>query len=124
MLIVPWVCNAQATNNLLLQQETTPDSLKFPFKDQESVIDLNKKDSPLFLKNPSNIKDTTIYDPNSNEYIISKKIGSFDYRPSQRMTFDEYKDYQFEQSLRNYWRQKARAGDAMAQSGLLPGLRL
>ena len=49
MLIVPWVCNAQATSNLLLQQETTPDSLKFPFKDQESVLDLNKKDSPLYL---------------------------------------------------------------------------
>ena len=122
--MVSWVLNAQATNYYLFQQTNPTDSLRFPFKDQENVVNPNQEKSPLHLENPSNVKDTTEYDPSTNEYIISKKIGELDYRPSQRMSLEEYKEYQFEQSLRDYWRQKARGGDALAQSGLFPNLKL
>lgn len=124
ILTVPWAFNAQAANYLLYQQTVVSDTIRYPFKDEQNVINPDKEKSPLHIDNPSNIKDTTVYDPNTNEYIISKKIGSFDYRPSQRMSLEEYQDYQFEQSLRDYWRVKAKGGDALAQSGLFPGLRL
>ncbi|MFC2152644.1 cell surface protein SprA [Bacteroidota bacterium] len=103
------------------QQE---DTLKFKFSDQNEFDYSTQDESPLFLESPSNIKDTVEYDPETNEYIISKKIGNYDYRPSKRMTLEEYQDYQFEQALRTYWRQRAKGESMEAQIGLFPNLRL
>ncbi len=109
---------SQQVNN---QQE---DTLKFEFQDQ-GKYEYDKPDvSPLYLENPANIKDTVEYDPATNEYIISKKLGNFDYRASKRMTLEEYQDYQFEQAIRNYWRNRARGQSMDAQTGLFPNLRL
>ncbi len=120
-----WGIHAQARSLYLFQSVVqTDDSLKFQFKDQKIYDIQSPEESPLYLENPSNIKDTVEYDPATNEYIISKKIGDYDYRPSSRMTLEEYQDYQFEQSLRNYWRQKARGESMDAQAGLFPSLRL
>ncbi|MCG8411984.1 MAG: cell surface protein SprA [Bacteroidales bacterium] len=121
--LVPRGGNVLAGNNILYQQSTQKDSLKYRFKDYKSVTDF-KSQSPLYLDNPSNIKDTVSYDSEKNEYIISKKIGQLNYRPSLRMPLGEYMDYQFEQSMRNYWRQKARGDNSLVQSGLFPNLRL
>lgn len=120
-----WAFSAQARSLYFFQTITqSDDSLKFQFKDQEKFDFDNPEQSPLYLENPSNIKDTVEYDPATNEYIISKKIGNYDYRPSKRMSLQEYQDYQFEQSLRNYWRQRARGESMDAQAGLFPNLRL
>ena len=100
------------------------DSLKYQFNDQENYSYDEPETSPLYLESPANIKDTVEYDPETNEYIISKKIGDFNYRPSKRMTLEEYQDYQFEQTLRSYWRQRARGESLEAQTGLFPSLRL
>jgi len=119
-----WGIHAPARSLYLYQSIVqTSDSLKFQFNDQETYDTQNPEESPLYLDNPANIKDTVEYDPATNEYIISQKIGSYDYRPSSRMTLEEYQDYQFEQSLRNYWRQKARGESMDAQTGLFPNLR-
>jgi cell surface protein SprA len=120
-----WGIHAQARSLYLYQTIVqSEDTLKFQFKDQETYDTQNPEESPLFLENPSNIKDTVEYDPTTNEYIISKKIGNYDYRPSNRMSLEEYQEYQFEQSLRNYWRQKARGETMDAQSGLFPNFKL
>ena len=37
----------------------------------------SQKQSPLFLKNPSNIKEEVVYDPDKNEYVIYKKSRIF-----------------------------------------------
>ena len=100
------------------------DTLKYQFKDQDTYNYDEPEKSPLYLESPSNIKDTVEYDPNTNEYIISKIIGEHEYRPSKRMTLEEYQEYQFEQSLRNYWRQRAKGENIETQSGLFPNLRL
>ena len=119
-----WGNHAPARSLYLFQSLVqTDDSLKFQFKDQETYDTQSPEESPLYLKNPSNIKDTVEYDPSTNEYIISQKIGNYDYRPSSRMTLEEYQDYQFEQSLRNYWRQRAKGESMDAQIGLFPNLR-
>lgn len=127
LLFLILVCtkNVQAKFLLSFQVEIQQeDTLKYNFKDPDKYSYDEPEDSPLFLENPSNIKDTVEYDTETNEYIISKKIGNYDYRPSKRMSLEEYQDYQFEQNLRNYWRQKARGEDQGTQSGVLPGLRL
>ena len=120
LLFFYWVNSAQSKG--LVYQEPG-DTLKFPFNDDEYYSTQGVAESPLYLDNPSNIKDTTTYDPKTNEYIISKKIGTFDYRPTQRMTISEYQDYQFEQAIRDYWRQRAQGGSGGPQIGLFPNLR-
>lgn len=102
----------------------TDDSLKFHFNDQNNYSYDKPESSPLYLESPSNIIDTVEYDPETNEYIITSKIGNQDYRPSKRMTLEEYQEYQFEQSLREYWRQRAKGESLEAQTGLFPSLRL
>lgn len=123
-LILVGACNVQAKILFTNQIIQPNDSLKFRFNDQENYGYDEPVESPLYLENPSNIKDTVEYDPATNEYIISQKIGDQDYRPSKRMTLEEYQDYQFEQSLRNYWRQRAKGENLEAQTGLFPNLRL
>jgi cell surface protein SprA len=119
------VCANNVQAKFLYQFDFQPkDSLKFQFNDQDNYGYDEPETSPLYLESPSNIKDTVEYDPATNEYIITQKIGDQDYRPAKRMTLEEYQDYQFEQSLRNYWRQRAKGESMEAQSGLFPNLRL
>lgn len=119
--IIVLVCTNSVQAKFLLQQS---DTLKYKFNDQENYNYDEPEESPLFLESPSNIQDTVQYDPLTNEYIISKKIGDYDYRPSKRMSLEEYQEYQFEQSLRDYWRKRAKGESMDAQSGLFPNLRL
>jgi len=99
--------------------------LPYPFEDQDEYnFFKKKKTSPLFLGNPDNIIETVEYDPETNEYIVTQKIGTLNYRSSTRMTAQEYNNYQFEQSLRNYWRQRSRGDASATQTGLFPQLRL
>jgi len=127
LLLLSLVCiNKIQAKFLFLPQINSPqqDTLKFQFEDQGQYSYDKQEESPLYLESPSNIKDTVEYDPATNEYIISKKIGNYDYRPSKRMTQEEYQEYQFEQALRSYWRNRARGNNADAQTGLFPNLRL
>ena len=90
LLSLVCVNNVQA-NFLFLQQVNTQqeDTLKFEFQDQGKYEYDKPDESPLYLEDPANIKDTVEYDPTTNEYIISKKIGNYDYRASKRMTLEE-----------------------------------
>ncbi len=44
-------------------------------------------------------------------YTIYEKIGDLNYRPTSSMTFEEFKQYQDRQILKNYWQTRARAQD-------------
>lgn len=62
------------------------------------------------LKNPSNVKSEATYDPATNQYKFSQKIGSLDYRSPSSMSMEEYRKYEMQQSIRNYWQEKASNG--------------
>ncbi|HKL07237.1 MAG TPA: cell surface protein SprA [Bacteroidales bacterium] len=112
LFIVPWTFYTKAQNDSINYQQSL------------HLETINQDKSPLQLTSPANIVDTVEYDPETNEYIFSKKIGPYDYQPSSRLTFEEYKNYQFEQSLRSYWRQRAKGESLDDQTGLFPNLRL
>lgn len=53
--------------------------LQFPFNDQDEYEFFEeKKTSPLFLGNPDNITESVEYDPETNTYVVTQKVGSFD----------------------------------------------
>lgn len=80
--------------------------LTYPY-DDNSVSPFNTSESPINLGDPKNITEELEYDPITGTYYIVTKIGdSLDYRPVSSMTFDEYKDYDLNKALSEYWREK------------------
>ncbi|MCC7301556.1 MAG: cell surface protein SprA [Bacteroidia bacterium] len=91
--------------------------LPYPFTDQSNSDPMYRDESPLFLNDPSNIKTIVTFDPDSNMYIVEQKMGSIDYRPPSYMTVDEYMNWQKEQHLKEYWKQKTHADELNSQNG-------
>ncbi len=103
-------------------QADTIGTLPFPFKDQPA-FGYSKQDSiKLFLNNPDNIKYEIEYDPVSGQYVFYEKIGNLNYRLPQSMSLDEYAKYDFENSVKNYWKQRTRIHDLDQQKSLIPQL--
>jgi cell surface protein SprA len=79
-------------------------------------------ESPLFLKDPNQLKMDVEIDTSLN-YTIFEKIGELNYRPTTSMSFDEFKQYQDRQILKNYWKTRSRAMDgesAVSGRGFTP----
>ncbi|MGB8490840.1 MAG: cell surface protein SprA, partial [Bacteroidales bacterium] len=80
------------------------------------------KKAPLFLDNPSNIKSTVVYDPGKNEYVIYQKVGAFNYRTPVHMSPEEFRKYQFNKEMRDYWDSRISGREAGFKSNLIPQL--
>ncbi len=83
-----------------------------------------KRSSPLFLDNPSNITTKVEYDGRNNQYIIFQKIGTLDYRKPVFMNPDEYRKYEFEQAMREYWDASLRGDATGFRSSLIPQIEV
>ncbi|NOZ46181.1 MAG: cell surface protein SprA [Chlorobi bacterium] len=101
----------------------TGTQLPYSFKDESEFPYYEKEDeSPLFLKKPSNINSEIQYNPETGEYEFIQKIGKFNYRPTGTMNFEEYRKYDFDNALQNYWRQRVRSENFEHQGSLIPKL--
>ncbi len=80
--------------------------------------------APLFLNNPSNIKSTVVYDPGKNEYVIYQKVGAFDYRTPVHMSPDEFRKYQFNKEMREYWQSRISGETSGFKSNLIPQIEV
>ncbi|MGM0532097.1 MAG: cell surface protein SprA, partial [Bacteroidota bacterium] len=130
-----WACalSSEAHINFFFQQPQTPDSLTpqdsielpFKFEDEDAYPYMeDEEESPLFLRDPENVKSSYEYDPDSDEYILQKKIGEFDYRPPAHLNREQYWDIKFDQMLKNFWRQKASGVESTDDEGIIPELKL
>ncbi len=113
-----------AFNSTLAQQppDTSLNSgstLRYPFDDDNRYTNPNDvSSSPLYMDNPSNVKSSVTYDPESNEYVFSEKVGNLDFRRPSVMTFKEFYNYESELETRKYWEEKAKEN----KTGQTPGL--
>ncbi|MDX9725853.1 MAG: cell surface protein SprA [Bacteroidales bacterium] len=80
--------------------------------------------APLFLYNPSNIRSTVVYDTDRNEYVIYQKVGDFDYRTPVRMSPDEFRKYQFNKEMRDYWESRVSGEVSGFRSNLIPQIEI
>jgi cell surface protein SprA len=80
--------------------------------------------SPLYLKNPSNIKSQVVYDPVTRQYMFSETIGSWNYRNPTLMSTEDYQRYEFQQQVEDYWRMKASGESVEGQLSFIPPLRV
>lgn len=80
-----------------------PDTI--PLRDRQDDFITDPNVNPFDLKDPSAIDKTVEYDPETNRYIITEKIGEFNFRPPSYLTFDEYMEWRRKQDERAYFNQ-------------------
>ena len=103
----------------------TTGNLPFPFKDEPSFSFPDQKDtSKLFLGKPSNIRYEIQYDPERGEYVFYEKVGTLNYRLPKTMSLDDYIDYDFKNSVYEYWRQRTNIEDMQHQGSFIPKLTI
>ncbi len=93
-------------SNLSIAQ-TDSTATRFPIQKEKSTpYEPSRPTSNLNLKDPSNIKTEVEYDEETDSYVISRKVGSFSTSAPFSMSREEYGQYQIQQSLQKYWRQR------------------
>ena len=114
------------TPDLLFRADTskTADTtLKFPFSYDATLPDQGRT-SPLYLKNPSNIKTVVEYDPSTHQYYNMYKVGNETYRIPTTMSFNEFQDQDMQNLLQNYWKDRAAAASMDNARGLIPQIHI
>ena len=102
----------------------TTGQLPYPFKDQPAFGSPKPDSLKLYLNNPNNIKYDIEYDPITGQYVFYQKIGDMNFRLPQTMSLDDYIDYDFENSIKSYWRERARIHEADKNRSLIPELTI
>ncbi|MFU8842866.1 MAG: cell surface protein SprA [Bacteroidales bacterium] len=95
-------------------------STPYPFQPDKFPYTGDENTNPLFLQLPENIKSEVMYDPETGLYILRHKMGDLEYRPPIYMTLDEYRDYELQNAVDNYWRERSMASGAGSRSGIIP----
>ncbi len=128
-VIKPVQTAPQTEINLIQQTDTfdidTTGVLPYPFPKEEAFEYPESKDSSfLFLGNPSNLKKELEFDPVSGEYVFYEKIGKLNYRLPKTMSLQDYIRYDFQNSVRNYWKQRTNQQDMETQGSFIPKLNI
>ncbi|MFN5930495.1 MAG: hypothetical protein ACK42F_02815, partial [Sphingobacteriales bacterium] len=98
------------------------DSLRFPITDRRGDAFQNPSRNPFDLKDPSNIKDSIVYNPVTRSYIIYEKIGSKYFRKPGSLSFDEFYELTARRQEQNYFRSRANTTSLLNQRNLKPKL--
>lgn len=110
--IPPDTINGPDTTNLL-----------YPFSEDENPY-AEPLSNGLYLTDPSNIKSDVQYNPRSNEYEFTRKIGTFNYRNPTSLPFGDYQEYDMQRSLKNYWRDRSKTSSGVGRTGIIPQIHI
>ncbi|MFA6127617.1 MAG: cell surface protein SprA [Bacteroidales bacterium] len=83
---------------------------------------LTARQSPLFLKDPKNITNKIDYDPEKNDYMFQQKIGDQNFGDPYFLTPADYRKFDFNRSVKDYWKQRVGGEQFQTQQGLIPKL--
>ncbi|MEI6766752.1 MAG: cell surface protein SprA [Bacteroidota bacterium] len=114
-------------HSAVLPPDTNPDDtiLPFPFQDNTGDPYSPQQNGGLYLNNPSNLNSTYEYDPETNTYVLTTKVGNNEVRPSTTMTYEEYQKYSMDQMMQKYWREKTKANRlTKGDGGFIPKIRI
>lgn len=111
-------------SRLEAQTADSTSKLRYPLESKYSFpFSTSENKSPLLLPPPSNVEQTVVYDPATNSYVFSEKIGEINVRPASSMSFEEYSVYRNNEAKQSYWEAKSRE-ESGAGPDFLKGLRL
>ncbi|GMT45831.1 MAG: cell surface protein SprA [bacterium] len=103
--------------------DTLHNRLIYPFREitgNPYLDTLNQ--SPLFLRNPNNIKQEIIYNPKTNTYEFVTKVGNFEYRTPTTLDFEDYRKLEMKKGIEKYWQQNAQTTGTFKGKRLIPKL--
>lgn len=82
------------------------DTLKYPI--QKTYDPTQTKKQSFDLGDPSNVKQTIVYDPKTGTYVFKETIGKseLNYRNPSMMTLEEYIEYEKRKSISRNWKSK------------------
>jgi len=105
--------------------DTNPPELHYPFIDNNGNPYDNQQNGGLYLNNPSNVSTGVEYNPETNEYILRNTIGNLNYRQPHYMSLEEYRNYDLDKALREYWHDKTRANRTSRGDGnIIPKIHI
>ncbi|MDC0303395.1 cell surface protein SprA [Flavobacteriales bacterium] len=100
------------------------DTLPYPLQDTYDPTPTGNENG-LYLSDPENVQTDIEYNPETDEYDIQQNIGEdIQYRPPTYMSFDEFQEYNAEQAVRDYWREKAATQSESQRKPLIPKLNI
>ena len=106
-------------------KKDTTGPLPFPFVDQGDKPGSSQGyESGMYLHKPSNISTHVEYDGQTNEYRINESIGDIRYRTPESVSFEDYQKEDFDNAVKDYWRQRFRGENFQNQSKLIPQLHV
>ncbi len=111
-------------------RDTTPVSgdpvdLPFPIENTGGYPFSNSgKTSVMYLNDPAILENDVEYDPETGEYIFTEKIGERDNSVPVVMSSEEYRKYDFDRSINDYFRQRFRSENFGMSGGLIPKLQV
>lgn len=85
---------------VLASQDTFP-----TIEDRQGDYLNNPSNNPFDLQDPATVKKDVEYDPETDTYIITEKVGEEYFRMPTFMTFEEYMQYQSDQQQQQYFDQ-------------------
>lgn len=68
------------------------------------------KKNPFDIKDPKSIEKNVEYDPLTDRYIVTERIGEELFRPPTTLSFQEYSNYRRKEDEANYFKQLAGVG--------------
>jgi len=98
------ILSACLCHNLFAQN---PDSLRFPLQDTRGDKFSWNYNNPFDINDTAIIKQDIEYDPLTNQYYITEKVGDIIYRKPTYLTFDEMYRLQSEKQEMDYFNQRS-----------------
>ena len=87
------------------QRDTTQPIFPIPVDNGDPMERLYNQ-SPLYFKDPTNIRHEVVYDPITGQYTFKNKIGDFEYTTPTTMSQNEYFNYKNRQGIMEYWKER------------------
>jgi hypothetical protein len=112
---------------LFFQDTTSPKGntkLVFPIQDRRGDAVSNSKRSTYDLKNPSNLKDSIVYDAKTKRYIVYEKIGNKYYRTPTSYSSEEYWQMRGRQMEIDYFKKRANTTSILNRGKVKPKLSI
>ena len=85
-------------------------------RDRQGDFYTDPNRNPFDLRDPSNINQNIEYDPETGNMVITERIGTFDFRRPNYISFEDFLELENQRLNEQYWRQRAEGVDLLGRS--------
>lgn len=110
-------------NTFAQRKDTDTTSLHYPLVDKRQPYQ-GSSQLGVQLNTPSNLKRDIQFDPKTNQYIFTEKIGDTYYSSPYSMSIEEYEKSVMKDSSKSYWDERARSDNKTGSSTYSPKLNI